>query len=71
MYDINKKVNLSNMTVAQVIEVLSRQNPDAGFCCCGDEWSWLHVDGDDSVVSIDTNELEELYEPDYDPALEG
>lgn len=62
MYDINKRRHLTGMTVAEVIEVLSKLPKDADILCGGDSYVWLHVEEDGSAVNIDYDALDDVYE---------
>lgn len=62
MLDINKRKNLSGLTLNEVIHELSQLPGDALFFCCGDDSVYLHVEEDNSCVSIDWSELEEHYQ---------
>ena len=62
MYDIDKRKNISKMTVEEVINELSKLPSTAKVICCGDECVWLHVEKDGSVVSFDTEDLDDCYE---------
>ena len=67
MYDINKRKTFTDpCTVKDFIKVLQQFNPNAQFLCDGDEWFWLHVEKDESVISIDSNSLDDEYEEEDD-----
>ena len=61
MYDVNKRKNLSGMNVGELINELNKLPKDAKVLCCGDDYLYLHVEKDDSVICIDTEDLEDLY----------
>lgn len=50
--------------VKDIIRELKKENPEADFYCCGDNHVVIHVEKDNSVVSIDT---ELLNDPDIYP----
>ena len=69
MYDINKRIKILNATVGDVIDELSKLPRNAHFCCCGEDRMYIHVETDNSVVSIDTEDLDEDYvdDPETNP----
>lgn len=66
MYDINKRKKMLNVTVGEIIDELTKLPKDATFCCCGDNQMFIHVEKDGTVVSIDTEDLDEDYIDDDD-----
>lgn len=62
MYDPKLKRAFKSAKVRELIEALQTLPPDAQIECDGDEWFWLHVEKDRSVVNIDSTELEDVYE---------
>ena len=56
MYDIKKLVHGNHVTVEEVIEQLKKLPQKAVFTCCGDEYLFIHVEEDGSVVTLD-NEI--------------
>lgn len=65
MYDINKRKEFQGATVQEIINILSKLNPEAEFLCDGDNYFYLHVEEDDSVVNLDSSSLDSIY-PDPD-----
>lgn len=61
MFDISRRVNLSGSTIGEVIETLSKLPQEAVVGCCGESTMFLHVEDDETAVSIDWNDLEEYY----------
>lgn len=61
MFDPKKKRQLKDVTVKDVIKELEKENPDARFSVIGDEWFYIHVEGDGSVVTLDTEDLCDEY----------
>lgn len=51
-----------NMTVGELIAVLSAIPADTQICICGDSNCYVHFEQDGSVVNIDTEALEDYYE---------
>ena len=62
MYDPKLKQAFKSAKVRELIEALQAMPPDTQILCDGDEWFWLHVEKDRSVVNIDSTELEDEYE---------
>lgn len=56
MYDIKRLVHGNHVTVGEVIEQLEKLPRNAVFTCCGDEYLFIHVEEDGSVVTLD-NEI--------------
>lgn len=61
MYDINKRIGIENMTVSELIGFLSELPQDAVISTCGDSMTFIHVERDGSVVTIDNEDLDDLY----------
>lgn len=61
MYDITKRIKANDTTVGEVIEGLQKLPSDAKFLVCGDERFFVHIEKDESVVSFDTEDLDEEY----------
>lgn len=61
MYDIHKLVHGNHVTVGEVVEQLQKLNQNAVFTCCGEEFLFIHVEEDNSVVTIDTEDLIDAY----------
>lgn len=62
MYDIKQLLSFSKITVEQLIDVLTTLPKDAQIVICGDEYCYLHVESDGSVVNIDNEALDECYD---------
>lgn len=62
MLDISKRELLCEVTVGDVIKVLSELPEDAYFSCCGSDTFYLHMEKDGSAVSVDWSNLDEQYE---------
>lgn len=60
-YDINKRKDLNNITVGELISALSQMPSDATMACCGDSHMYLHVADDESGVCIDYDGLDAFY----------
>lgn len=61
MYDIKKLIHGNHVTVGEVISELQKLPQNAVFTCCGDEYLFIHVEEDGSVVTIDTETLSDVY----------
>lgn len=64
MYDLSKLVHGNHVSVAEVIEQLQKLPQNAVFTCCGEEYLFIHVEEDGSVVTIDTESLADAYPED-------
>jgi len=53
-------MEFQNCKVRDLIEALSPYE-DSDIVCDGDEYFWLHVEEDGSVVNIDSNSLDSEY----------
>lgn len=62
MYDISKRVKLEAATVEGLIAALKELPKDAKILCCGDSYGYIHVEYDGSVVNIDCEDLDEVYD---------
>ena len=61
MYDINKRKELYNATVKDVMEILAELPEDAQVVFDGDEYGYIHIEKDLSVVSFDSSGLDDDY----------
>lgn len=64
MFLPEKRRESYNCKVKDIIRELQKENPEAEFCCCGDNHVVIHVEKDNSVVSIDSKLLSDLNEYD-------
>lgn len=62
MYDKNQKQSYSEITVGQLVEILKALPEDAQIFICGDDYYFIHVESDGSVVNLDNEPLEDCYE---------
>lgn len=62
MYEVKKMVFKENMTVGELIAVLSAIPADTQICICGDSNCYVHFEQDGSVINIDNEGLEDCYE---------
>ena len=53
MYDKNQKQSYSEITVGQLVEILKALPEDAQIFICGDDYCFIHVESDGSVVNLD------------------
>lgn len=62
MYEENKMVFKENMTVGELIAVLSAASADTQIYICGDSNCYVHFEQDGTVVNLDNESLEDCYE---------
>lgn len=62
MYNPEKCLNLTGRTVRDLIAILQQLPQNATVLSCGDDYVWIHVESDGSVVNIDNEDLEACYE---------
>ena len=62
MFNSEKLVGANNTTVGALIEELKKLPTDARVVICGDPNCYIHIEGDDSVVCIDNEMLDDCYE---------
>ena len=62
MYDINKRIECRNLTVDELIKKLKTLNKDARVLFNGDQYGYLHIEYDNSIISFDDSSLDDLYE---------
>lgn len=62
MYDISERKQFS--TVGELRQLLASLNDDTKVLITGDDYCWLHVEEDQSVICLDTEDLEDCYEDD-------
>lgn len=60
MYDINKRKQFK--TVGELKEILNDIPDDTQVLICGEDYGWLHIEQDNSVVCLDNEDLECCYE---------
>lgn len=61
MYDSKQFQSYSELTVGQLVDILQGLPQDAQIVICGDEYCYIHVESDGSVVNLDNNSLEDCY----------
>lgn len=61
MYDINKRKELKNAKVKDILEILKELPEDAEVCFNGDSYGYIHIEKDLSVVSFDDSALDDDY----------
>lgn len=62
MYDKKQRQSYSEITVGQLINQLKALPQDAQILICGDDYCFIHVESDSSVVNLDNEALEECYD---------
>jgi len=64
MYDSKQFQSYSELTVGQLVDILQGLPQDAQIVICGDDYCYIHVESDGSVVNLDNNSLEDCYDGD-------
>lgn len=62
MYDINKRREMKDTTVGEVLEILNELPKDAKVFFNGDNYGYIHIEEDNSVISFDDSSLDDLYD---------
>ena len=57
MFDINKRKEFCEPTVAEIIEALQELPADMTMCFCGTSVGYLHVDTEENICSFDYSDL--------------
>ena len=68
MYDLNKRKEMRNVEVKDVIELLQKLPENAKVFFNGDNYGYVHIEKDDSIISFDDSSLDDDYY--YDGQLE-
>ena len=63
MYNISKRKQFS--TVGELKELLKNLPDETQIVVTGDDYCWFHIEQDESVVCLDTEDLEVDYEEEY------
>ena len=61
MYDINKRKELKNAKVKDILEILKELPEDAEVYFNGDNYGYIHIEKDLSGVSFDDSNLDDDY----------
>ena len=61
MYDINKRKELKNAKVKDILEILKELPEDTEVYFNGDNYGYIHIEKDSSVVSFDDSDLYDDY----------
>ena len=64
MYNIDKYRYSKHMKVKDLIAELAKENPEAEVTICGDNYVHIHVEEDNSIVTLDNEDLESDCYPD-------
>ena len=64
MYDSKQFQSYSELSVGQLVDILQGLPQDAKIVICGDDYCYIHVESDGSVVNLDNNSLEDCYDDD-------
>lgn len=68
MYDINKRREMKDATVKDVKEILEGLPDDAKVYFNGDNYGYIHIEDDNSVISFDDSSLDDMYD-EFDNAV--
>ena len=60
MYDITKRKQFK--TVGDLKELLKNIPDEAQIVVTGDDYCWFHIEQDGSVICLDVEELDEVYD---------
>lgn len=66
MFDISRRLEIKDATVAELVEILQQLPSNAVVSLCGDNIMYIHVDRDLEFVNIDCEDLDEEYVEDED-----
>ena len=61
-YDAKKLAKADNVRVKDIIEYLSKLNPEASMTCCGADLFYFHSSEDGNMITMDNELLEDAYE---------
>ena len=62
MYDISKRRECKNLQVWEAIAILCKMPLNALVLFNGDEYGYIHIEEDESVISFDDASLDDEYE---------
>lgn len=62
MYDLSKRQEMRNVEVWEVIELLQKLPNNSKVLFNGDNYGYIHIEADESVISFDDASLDEDYE---------
>ena len=61
MYDLNKRKEIRNIEVKNVIELLQKLPENAKVFFNGDNYGYVHIEKDNSAISFDDSSLDDDY----------
>ena len=61
MYDLRKRQEMRNVEVKEVIELLQKLPENAKVLFNGDNYGYVHIEKDDSIISFDDSSLDDDY----------
>ena len=61
MYDLNKRKEMRNVEVKDVIELLQKLPENAKVFFNGDNYGYVHIEKDNSAISFDDSSLDDDY----------
>lgn len=68
MFDSRQMKMLYKTSVKELIAILSELPQNASVTICGDDYCFVHVETDGTVINIDNEYLEEAYAEQTDKA---
>ena len=61
MYDLRKRQEMRNVEVKEVIELLQKLPKNAKVLFNGENYGYVHIEKDDSIISFDDSPLDDDY----------
>ena len=61
MYDLNKRQEMRNVEVKEVIELLQKLPENAKVFFNGNNYGYAHIEKDNSAISFDDSSLDDDY----------
>ena len=61
MYDLNKRKEMRNVEVKEVIELLQKLPENAKVFFNGNNYGYVHIEKDNSAISFDDSSLDDDY----------
>ena len=61
MYDLNKRKEMRNVEVKDVIELLQKLPENAKVFFNGDNYGYVHIEKENSAISFDDSSLDDDY----------
>lgn len=61
MYDLRKRQEMRNVEVKEMIEILQKLPKNAKVLFNGENYGYVHIEKDDSIISFDDSPLDDDY----------